>query len=171
MCWFFSFSFPPPPAFSFFFFSGKKIWSSSEKHFPKRSFKIFGDCQISQRRKKMQGWGIKGNFQPVLKVLGTASGTPPLSPTQKFTQPFKLADPREAERGWPRPLLANQEPSRIPPIQNKPAAPTTTHPTPTSLGAFEFLSHLPKPDFLFLRKKTFKIPPLKKKKKRLLKAA
>lgn len=117
-----------------------------------------------RERRKMQGWGIKENFQPVLKACGTASGMPPLSSPQKFTQPFKLADPREAEWGWPRPLLANQEPSRIPPTQNKPAAPITAPPNPRPrLGVFKFLSHLPKPDFLFLRKKLLKYPLEKKK--------
>lgn len=108
---------------------------------------------------EMQGWGGKENIQPVLKALGNASGMPPLSLPQKFTQPFKSANPWEAEQGWPRPSLANlRNPLKFCPLK------TNQLPPPPSFGVFEFLSLLPKPDFLFLRKKTFKIP-LKKKKK------
>lgn len=85
--------------------------------------------------------------------LGKASGTAPLPPPQTFTQPFELADPGEAAPGWPRPPLANLGyPLRSCPLKTNPLLP------PPNLGVFGFLSLLPKPDFLFLRKKTFKMP-------------
>lgn len=121
--------FPPTPLL--FFFQGRKVNHLVKNIFLRDHLRYLAIAKYRKReRRKMQGWGIKENFQPVLKAWGTASGTPPLSSPQKFTQPFKLADPRDAEWGWPRPLLANQEPSRIPPTQNKPAAPITAPPTP-----------------------------------------
>lgn len=107
----------------------------------------------NRERSKMWDWGGKVNIQPVLKGLGNASGTSPSPPPQTVTQPFKLAGPQEAMLGWPRPMLANlRNPLKSCPLK------TNQPPPPPSLGVFEFLSLLPKPDFLFLRKKTFKIP-------------
>ena len=112
------------------------------------------DCQISQKRKKYDvGLRVKVNIQPVLRGLGKASSMAPLPPPQMLTQPFRLADPWEPAPGWPRPPLANLGyPLKSCPLKTNPPPPLA------SLGVFEFLSLLPKPDFLFLRKKTFKIP-------------
>lgn len=105
------------------------------------------------RKKYDVGLRVKVNIQLVLRGLGKASGTAPLPPPQTFTQPFELADPGEAAPGWPRPPLANLGyPLRSCPLKTNPLLP------PPDLGVFGFLSLLPKPDFLFLRKKTFKMP-------------
>lgn len=142
----------PPPFFS----SGRENGSASEKYFPSRSFKVFGDldCQISQKRKKYDvGLRVIVNIQPVLRGLGKASGTAPWLPPLMFAQLFELADPGETAPGWSSPPLANLGyPFKSCPPKTNPLPP------PPSLSVFEFLSLLPKPDFLFLRKKLLKYP-------------
>lgn len=117
----------------------------------------------NRERRKMWDWG-KSQHSTSPERLGNASGTSPSPPPQTVTQPFKLAGPWEAAWGWPRPTLANlRNPLKSCPLK------TNRLPPPPSLGVFEFLSLLPKPDFLFLRKKLLKYPL--KRKKSLLKAA
>lgn len=141
VCWFFFFS------FSFFL---ERKTDHLVKNIFLRDHLRHSTIRIAKYRGRERRRGAKEEKQTFSQSLKPCEMLQTRLPRHRpaVHTDFQAGRPLGGWAGWPRPPPANlRNPLKFCPLK------TNQLPPPQSLGVFEFLLLLPKPDFLFLRKK------------------